>query len=728
MINIIFTVVILVLAMIDIATTRSPNHKDFKAIIMIIGVLGTFIGVFIGLLDFDINNIEQSIPFLLDGLKVAFYTSIVGMSAAIIISIYQRFIGLKIDNKGNLDYITIQAKKLDKLDEISSLVKINNEMKDVLSDIAESMRNISNTNASHFELLSIQNTMLENILNATNSHNDKLLTLIESSANNILDSNINNANLLLNELKANADSNFQSLQSSQEKLLQMIDENINTNVKKLLDESKESLDFYNKYSKNLLNAMQININKLVDSININAKNSLDSINSNVNLLLNELNNGFSANIKSLESTQQSLNDNLTKQMQNLLFVVKKEMEKLSIDFSADVICGVDNLAKTFTSTIEVHFSENFERFNKAVDNLLVWQTEHKNIIVDSNEILAHTSASLEKIEMIANSIIKRDEKTIEVYKEVALIMQEYKTQNAALYEKLEVVRDLGDGALAALKFMNTFFNDLNNYVKTTNENLIDNTKKIIKNVFLSTIKEFEVINKKVINDINSRDDVMLQYLQNASKYIENINSTMLDNNNVLFQNYQKLNKDLELNVKTISQNTSEMISNINKEGIKHLKNTTKLYFDDIADTQHKILSNMSSQISKNQEMLDSTLLNLVNNYLSSLERISLNTIEAGKELHISNIEHIKSLNDEVANYIKENALNLNKSNVELLNILEILQNQVEIVLNKTNDMQHIAKDSINNIEDTMKQVSDGFKGDYEWFLRRIREIIGQRLQ
>lgn len=49
-----------------------------------IGVLGTFTGILIGLLDFDISDIDQSVEDLLEGLKIAFATSIVGLAGSIL--------------------------------------------------------------------------------------------------------------------------------------------------------------------------------------------------------------------------------------------------------------------------------------------------------------------------------------------------------------------------------------------------------------------------------------------------------------------------------------------------------------------------------------------------------------------------------------------------------------------------------------------------------------------
>jgi biopolymer transport protein ExbB/TolQ len=54
-----------------------------------LGVLGTFAGIYLGLLDFNVSNIDASVPMLLEGLKIAFSTSIVGMGSAILLRLFQ---------------------------------------------------------------------------------------------------------------------------------------------------------------------------------------------------------------------------------------------------------------------------------------------------------------------------------------------------------------------------------------------------------------------------------------------------------------------------------------------------------------------------------------------------------------------------------------------------------------------------------------------------------------
>ena len=51
-----------------------------------LGVLGTFVGITIGLLHFDTDNLDTGIPILLSGLKTAFFTSLAGMIGSLFLS------------------------------------------------------------------------------------------------------------------------------------------------------------------------------------------------------------------------------------------------------------------------------------------------------------------------------------------------------------------------------------------------------------------------------------------------------------------------------------------------------------------------------------------------------------------------------------------------------------------------------------------------------------------
>lgn len=68
----------------------SSTYVEYAPSLMTsLGLFGTFVGILLGLLNFDTHKIDASIPILLEGLKTAFITSIIGMAFAILFKIKQ---------------------------------------------------------------------------------------------------------------------------------------------------------------------------------------------------------------------------------------------------------------------------------------------------------------------------------------------------------------------------------------------------------------------------------------------------------------------------------------------------------------------------------------------------------------------------------------------------------------------------------------------------------------
>ena len=84
--NIYFIIAFAIIMLVAIGWFRKIWYSQVNAvasIVTIIGVLGTFLGIAIGLYQFDTGNIEASVPKLLEGLKIAFITSILGIVGSI---------------------------------------------------------------------------------------------------------------------------------------------------------------------------------------------------------------------------------------------------------------------------------------------------------------------------------------------------------------------------------------------------------------------------------------------------------------------------------------------------------------------------------------------------------------------------------------------------------------------------------------------------------------------
>ena len=90
--NIIFSLMIGGIAITGIILSvfrKLERVRDFLPSLSVsCGIFGTFWGIFIGLSGFDTAHISESIPTLLEGMKTAFFTSLIGMS----VSLFLKFI------------------------------------------------------------------------------------------------------------------------------------------------------------------------------------------------------------------------------------------------------------------------------------------------------------------------------------------------------------------------------------------------------------------------------------------------------------------------------------------------------------------------------------------------------------------------------------------------------------------------------------------------------------
>jgi len=89
----IFVVAILGVFVLAVALAVARKARRFiayaPALLTTLGILGTFTGIFCGLLNFDTAHIDTSIPALLAGMKMAFLTSVLGIAATVLFKIIE---------------------------------------------------------------------------------------------------------------------------------------------------------------------------------------------------------------------------------------------------------------------------------------------------------------------------------------------------------------------------------------------------------------------------------------------------------------------------------------------------------------------------------------------------------------------------------------------------------------------------------------------------------------
>lgn len=207
-----------------------------------LGILGTFAGIIVGLLDFDPSKIDESIELLLNGLKTAFITSLVGMTATIIYRIigaifshYQNakegeLLKIDIEPKDIFDILNVQKehivgvrKHLLKVDKsINSQEKYFSLIKQAISGDEESSltgqikllrSEVSNNHQNNTKLFGDFSNKLWNSLS------DVTEELSKSATEQMVDALSNAITNFNRELREQFGENFKALDASVEKLV-----------------------------------------------------------------------------------------------------------------------------------------------------------------------------------------------------------------------------------------------------------------------------------------------------------------------------------------------------------------------------------------------------------------------------------------------------------------------------------------------------------------------------
>ena len=166
------------------------DHRGFiemiPSLVSTAGVLGTFLGITLGLIFFDTKDLTQSIPLLLNGLKTAFFTSLAGMIGSMILS-----------SKVNKLYDEKTGGVSDSAEAAGIVVK-------ALKTFQEQSQNQSNVQVNFYNSVQL----------LVKSLSDNIETLVANSNN--MNVAINNLSLEVTAIKENQQSLLQSVGNIEE--------------------------------------------------------------------------------------------------------------------------------------------------------------------------------------------------------------------------------------------------------------------------------------------------------------------------------------------------------------------------------------------------------------------------------------------------------------------------------------------------------------------------------
>lgn len=358
-----------------------------------IGVLGTFVGISIGLWKFNPNDITSSVPLLLSGMKIAFATSIIGMAA----SIFMKYIALKNEDEENIDDIMELFNTM-----IAESRNVNNTLIENQKQTENVLNKVSEIWASHQENLTVElKSEILNLNNNTISKQEELIgefkklgecfTLLNSGVNNLLTWQENYKETIENTTKE-LETVIQTIHNADESI-----ESISKNSS-LIKENNENLSEVLKEINKTQNVI-IESNKSIIEISNTAKESIPQINEHFTNIDN----------RTKESTaylQTLISENLNN--------IKSYLEKITEDVLSKTTQSIYENNRQFKYEISEHISQC---------KMLIYSL--KDLIPDINEHLLSTQKRFNKTLIHFNEEVQNSlrENTLEINKQVQLLKE-----------------------------------------------------------------------------------------------------------------------------------------------------------------------------------------------------------------------------------------------------------------------------------------------------------------
>jgi len=651
---------------------NKEKRNFYINLLPILGVIGTFLGICLGLANFDSTEIESSVPQLLQGLKTAFWTSFIGSSWAVFLNMRYSSKDKEEadDEEEEISLLKLQINELQKLNnnfyilfeenkkeketlhqinkEILEGIKANNIMKEQLSqmeelkDIKQELVLMNQKEDNKTELLNKVLDSLnssETVLGDISSFKEILNSIFEKEndkdeyMNRILDNMDNSKHILENILsfKEILNLRFEKEASKDEQLkmilekFEKIEETSNLQVeilKKIEDETFLLDDIHNDLE---------NLNEKANS-QISQLESLEKLN-----VLDELNNNIDSQLEEISV----VNANILTKLDNL--------EKYDSNIFANSSKSID-----FISSIYGEIEEYKNRFNSFIDN-----STRQN----SELVMAFKEFSSYMLEENSKVFVEALNKTIKDFNInlVETFGSNFKQLNEAVSKLLDWQEHYKDTIELTTENQKTIFDSFRNI-----ETELDNFNQKAKGV--NTIVSDLALSTKEALEQNYRLNDSLEVLAQLDSQVKE-----------LLPNFMKINSNLDDNLKTFNEETNKIT--------KELKEFT---------------DNLSSSLDKSKNQVSKLLEDTIKSFSSIIEKSE----ENNKEIVRSTSEKIKSLNEDLDKHIREKITKIDK-----------------ILKEKIQEIDDSLKDNLNDIIKMLGNISEKFAEDYEPLANKLREIV-----
>lgn len=341
------------------------DKTQIASMVITAGILGTFVGVFLGLLNFDANKIEESIPILISGLTTAFVTSIAGLLTNLFLRITPSFYRFKRSIKDNKSE-NLAEEIIASMNKVATAISGEGE-----SSMVTQLQKIRTTNMDGFDKMNKSfETFAERVVSDNTQSLIDALTQVMRDFNTQINEQFGDNFVQLNE-GIGAMLEWQKEYKSQVEILTeqftKVTESVKAIDKSLKSTSKSSESIYE--TNELLKQTLVDLSATVGSLSElgeKAKQSFPAIEKNMESLTRTSTQFIENSLGDIEDRYSDMSDTQKKLMESYRANIEKmitdnaeRVQKLDAALGDELNKSLESLGKNLTS-LSKHFVNDYK--------------------------------------------------------------------------------------------------------------------------------------------------------------------------------------------------------------------------------------------------------------------------------------------------------------------------------------------------------------------------------
>jgi len=424
-----------------------------------LGVLGTFLGISLGLLCFNTQDLSTSIPQLLEGLKTAFFTSLAGMIGSLVLS-----------------------KKINNLyDEVTGGVSDTNQAAGLICKAVSDLQAASTQQAN-------AQTVFYNLMQSVIQQMDANVASMNANMNS-LNVAANNIALTLQSVSNSTAASAQNTEAIKDTVgnIEGATSSIITSVGNIEEVNNRQVDSVNTQIE-ISKEMNSRIGEITDHTE-----AMVSTEEEVSSKVEKLTDKLHGEVVEIEDKMTETNALLERKFDEFSELLKKNNTEALVEVMKRV---TEEFQKQMNDLISKLVQENFDQLNKSVEKLNQWQQENKemiqsltsqykqmadnfentstslNKVKDDTKSLVSEGGKLDQLVNSLNEVIVKDEKFIEISSNLQKTadlsksnMESFDESTRKLNDWVKKQRNFSDSVAVLIQKLEEI-NEMRNYAST----------------------------------------------------------------------------------------------------------------------------------------------------------------------------------------------------------------------------------------------------------------------